>query len=40
MLAYYRYKVEKGMITLEQVPEPYQSMLREETTAAEPPVEG
>jgi hypothetical protein len=39
MLAYYRYKVEKGMITLEQVPEPYQSMLREEA-AAEPPVQG
>lgn len=39
MLAYYRYKVEKGMITLEQVPEPYQSMLREEQNA-EPPVQG
>lgn len=39
MLAYYRYKVEKGMITLEQVPEPYQSMLREEMNT-EPPVQG
>lgn len=38
MLAYYRYKVEKGMMTLEQVPQPYQDMLRAEVTPE--PVEG
>jgi hypothetical protein len=30
MLTYYRYKVDKGMIQLTDVPEPYQSMLHEE----------
>lgn len=30
MLTYYRYKVEKGMMTLEEVPQPYRDMLRSE----------
>lgn len=30
MLAYYRYKVEKGMMELVDVPEPYRSMLEAE----------
>jgi hypothetical protein len=30
MLTYYRYKVDKGMMDLSEVPEPYQRMLREE----------
>ena len=30
MLSYYRYKVEKGMMTIDQVPEPYQTQLRAE----------
>ena len=30
MLAYYRYKLDKGMMTIDQVPEPYQSQLRNE----------
>lgn len=30
MLTYYRYCVTKGMMTIEDVPEPYQSKLREE----------
>jgi hypothetical protein len=29
MLTYYKYKVDKGMMELTDVPEPYQSMLRE-----------
>ncbi|WP_308637727.1 hypothetical protein [Paenibacillus silvisoli] len=28
MLTYYKYKLDKGMITLSQVPEPYQTQLR------------
>jgi hypothetical protein len=28
MLAYYRYKVSKGLMTLDEVPQPYQDMLR------------
>lgn len=30
MLSYYKYKVDHGMMTLDQVPEPYQTQLREE----------
>lgn len=30
MLTYYKYKVDKGMMTLAAVPEPYQSMMRAE----------
>lgn len=30
MLTYYRYKVEKGMMMLVDVPEPYQKQLRAE----------
>lgn len=30
MLSYYRYKVDKGMMSLSEVPEPYQSQLRAE----------
>lgn len=30
MLNYYRYKVDKGMMVLADVPEPYQQMLRDE----------
>lgn len=30
MLAYYRYKLSKGMMMLEQVPEPYRSQLTSE----------
>jgi hypothetical protein len=30
MLTYYKYKVDKGMMLLNEVPEPYQSMMRNE----------
>lgn len=30
MLNYYRYKVQKSMMALEDVPEPYQAQLRNE----------
>lgn len=30
MLSYYRYKLEKSMMTIDQVPEPYQTQLRAE----------
>lgn len=30
MLNLYRYKIQKGMMTLAEVPEPYQKMLRNE----------
>lgn len=30
MLNYYRYKLDKGMMTIDQVPEPYQEQLRAE----------
>lgn len=30
MLAYYRYRVQKNMMELSEVPEPYQGMLRSE----------
>lgn len=37
MLAYYRYKVQKNMMTIDQVPEPYQSQLRAEMEPAPAP---
>jgi hypothetical protein len=30
MLTYYKYKVDKGYMTLSDVPEPYQGMMRAE----------
>lgn len=30
MMTYYKYKVDKGMLQLTDVPEPYQSMMRAE----------
>lgn len=30
MMTYYKYKVERGMLQLADVPEPYQSMMRAE----------
>jgi hypothetical protein len=30
MLAYYKYKVDKGYMTLSEVPQPYQQMMRDE----------
>lgn len=35
MLNFYRYMVEKGLKRLEDVPEPYQSLLREELEGSE-----
>lgn len=34
MLSYYRYKVDHGMMTIDQVPEPYQSQLLAEQAAS------
>jgi hypothetical protein len=30
VLNYYRYKLDKGMMTIDEVPQPYQDMLRAE----------
>lgn len=30
MMTYYKYKVDKGMMELKDVPEPYQGMMRKE----------
>lgn len=37
MLAYYRYKLQKGLMELGQVPEPYRSKLAEEHESPEEP---